>query len=121
LSRMECGGIVHGRMIDGGGLWLFSQCSRGSNWFLRSTETYANNAKANSVFEDRLRNAVIVRERNQKTNDEGKTIGERAVADFANPQTGQRFTSVFWVDNRSINSIDSTSRYHALLLEWLDQ
>jgi len=43
------------------------------------------------------------------------------VADFRDPQTGQYFTSVFWVDDRRINSIDSTSRYHALLLEWFDQ
>jgi hypothetical protein len=121
LCRMECHGIMHGRMIDGGGLWLFSECTRGVNWSSRSTESYPAAAKANSVFEGRIREAVRVRERNQKKSAEGRTIGERAVPDFRDPQTGKYFTSIFWVDDRHIESIDSTWRYHALLLEWLDQ
>ena len=113
---MECG-IGHGLMIDGDGPWFFTTCKRGSNWIVQSRETYPNGVKANSVFEDRLRKASLVRELNDKRLADGRVV-KRAVAGFRNTQTGQRFTSIIWVDERSVVSISSTSRYYALLAEW---
>ena len=117
LANSACG-IGDGTVIDGGRGYHFIACKSGSILIVRSTEAYPTAKKANRVFEDRLQKATTVIQRNQKIASKGKTIGQRAVATFADMQTGKPFTSVFWVDERFIVSIDSTSHYCALFAEW---
>jgi hypothetical protein len=117
--RHDCK-LVHGRMIDGGGPLFLIECTYGSQWTVRAAEGYPDAAKAEAVFGERIRTASIVYQQNEKIDRSGKRIGRRAVIDLRLPQTGQSFTSILWTDENRIVSIDSTSHYYALFLEWMD-
>ena len=113
-----CDGILEGKLIDGGGWFTYTRCTSGRQWISHSTEAFATPAKAHSVFEDRIGSAITVIERNQKHGANGQTIGDRAVTISRNPETGERFAAVFWLDDRVIVSIRSTSVYYARYAEW---
>jgi hypothetical protein len=119
-DNWDCG-IGHGWMIDGGGPWFFTTCTSGPHELCHSHETYPNAAWANRVFEERVQKAITVIERNQKFDSEGRWIGARAVATFNDPKFTRPITSVFWVDDRNINSVNSTSLNMALYVERLEQ
>lgn len=116
LDDWKCG-IGDGKMIDGGGAWSFTTCTSGSHWVGQSTEAYPNGAWANRVFEERVRKAITVIEQNEKVDGEGRRIGKRAVATFAEPGLSKPINSIFWVDNEYIKSINSTSLDFALYAE----
>jgi hypothetical protein len=119
LPQAHCG-LVHGRMIDGGGPLFLDECFYGSQWIVRAVEGYSDAAKAEAVFAERIRTASIVYQQNEKVDQSGKRIGRRAVVRLRLPQTGQSFTSILWTDENRIVSIDSTLHYYALLAEWID-
>jgi hypothetical protein len=114
----ECDGIVEGKLIDGGGWFTYTRCTSGREWISHSTEAFPTPAKARSVFEDRIGSAITVIERNQKLGANGEAIGDRAVTISRDSETGERFAAVFWVDDRVIVSIRSTSVYYARYAEW---
>lgn len=118
LLPVHCG-LVHGRMIDGGGPLFLNECTYGSQWIVRAVEGYSDAAKAEAVFAERIRTASIVYELNEKVDRSGKRIGPRAVISLRFPQTGQSFTSILWTDENRIVSIDSTLHYYVLLSEWI--
>ena len=116
LPNWDCG-IGDGHMIDGGGAWSFTTCRSGSDWLGRSTETYPNAAWANRVFDERVHKAITVIEQNEKVDGEDRSVGKRAVAIFAEPSLSKPINSIFWVDDRSIISVSSTSLDFALYAE----
>ncbi len=113
--RWDCHGIVHGRLFDGGGGFTSISCTASnSRWLATSTEGYPTITKASQVFENRISKAVTLIERNQKSDQKGKRIGPRAVTISVNPENGEQFASVFWLDEKVIISIESTSLRYAL-------
>ena len=107
-------------MPKGGGFFA-TGCGNSSKWAGRMTEWYPTAEAAKEVFEGRIQKAITVHRRNQKVDAQGKAIGNRAVAEFRDPRSGEIFTSVFWLDGRNITSVDSTSYFQALFLEWADE
>jgi len=106
LRNWQCTGIVHGKLYDGGGAFTWSRCGTDSIWISRSTESFPTGSYAKRVFEDRFHESPV--ERNQKA------IGDRQLVDRAvivsyDPQTGERFGAVFWLKDRTIASIRSSS------------
>ena len=119
-DNWKCG-LGDGKMNDGGGAWSFTACTSGSHFLGNNTEAYPNAAWAKRVFEERVQKAIIVIERNQKLDGNGRRIGDRAVAIFSDDSNSKRIASIFWVDDRYIRSIDSTSLDLALYCERLGQ
>jgi hypothetical protein len=115
-SDWDCG-TGDGKMLDGGGAWSFTVCKSGSHVISHLSEAYPNAAWANRVFEERVRDAITVIEQNEKVDDDGRTIGKRAVGTFADPGFSKPVNSIFWVDDQYIKSINSTSRDLALYVE----
>ena len=113
--RWDCGGIVHGTLFDGRGGFTYTSCtSSDSSLLTYGHEGYVTAAKAHQVFEQRVREAVTVIERNEKLDANGNKIGERAVTIRFNPERNRNYASVFWVDERIVSFVDSTSLKYAL-------
>ncbi|HJZ80638.1 MAG TPA: hypothetical protein VKD91_09835 [Pyrinomonadaceae bacterium] len=107
-------------MPEGGGFFTVG-CGNASKWTARTTEWYPNAEIARHVFEERIQKAFRVHELNQKTGANREIIGDRVVADLRHQQSGALFTSIFWLADRHIYSVDSTSYYYALFYEWCDE
>src|SRR5829696_7226880 len=94
-----------GRVIDGGG--GFSVSSYRSNYFIKLSfahAAYTSPDKANEVFDQELNHAVKVIDVTPKINNEGLTVGRRAVAILFDPELNQYYASVFWTEGRFLHS-----------------
>ncbi len=103
--RWDCGGIVHGTLFDGRGGFTYTSCTSSDSSLL----TYGHEGYVTAV-----RQAVTVIERNEKLDANGNKIGERAVTIRFNPERNRNYASVFWVDERIVSFVDSTSLKYAL-------
>ena len=121
LHGWECTGIVHGKLYEGGGVFTHSRCGSRSVWIGRSTEAYPTPSYAARVFDESLRPAITVVEHNQRLDANGTKIGNRAVTVSVDSETGDRFGSVSWLDDRIIVSIKSNSVWFARFVELLDE
>jgi hypothetical protein len=81
-----------------------------------SQEGYPSSERAKEAFNERLKNAVMILERNRK-NEDGLEMGERVVGIFAYGGSKEKVASIIWLKGSAFYSISSSSLRYALAFE----
>ncbi len=117
-QHIEFNGVsmADGIILTGGN---FASQSYESSYGVRvsfSQEGYSSSERAREAFEEKLKNAVSILERNRKYV-YGLQMGERIVGVFAYSEPKEQVSSIIWLEGSVLYTISSPSLRHALAFE----
>jgi hypothetical protein len=81
------------------------------------TIIYSSSLKVNNELKSRLKNAIRIIERGSVLDKDGNKKGERVVAIFPSKDKNIPLYTVLWTNEDILNTLNSLSLQHVLMLE----
>jgi hypothetical protein len=82
-----------------------------------SCATFLSPSKAKRGLREKLKDAIGIVERGAKYDNQGRRVGERAVAFFNSKEEGKNVALVLWTDKKGMYELPSSSINHVLEFE----